>query len=110
MKYTILDNNNLPIAFYSDDIHSVIPEDAIEISEDAWQECINNAGHRQIINGLAIEYVIQLTDEEIQIQKINEAKQYLKDTDYKMTTDYDGDITEVKKLRIDARELIRQHK
>lgn len=54
--------------------------------------------------------IIQLTDEEIIKQKISEAKKYLNSTDYKVAPDYDGDNTEVKKLRKDARELIRLYK
>ena len=39
--------------------------------------------------------------------KIQEAKQYLASTDFKMTADYDQDTTEVRVLRQQARELIR---
>ena len=39
--------------------------------------------------------------------KINEAKKYLIDTDYKMTIDYDKDVAEVKIKRAEAREFIR---
>ena len=40
-------------------------------------------------------------------EKVAEAKQYLVDTDFKMTADYDGDTTEVKIKRAEAREFIR---
>lgn len=39
--------------------------------------------------------------------KVQEYKNYLAATDYKMTADYDKDITEVKELRQEAREYIR---
>lgn len=40
--------------------------------------------------------------------KINEAKAYLTSTDYKMTFDYDKDVTDVKTKRAEARALIRE--
>lgn len=39
--------------------------------------------------------------------KIDEAKAYLASTDYKMTSDYDKDTTDVKAKRAEARALIR---
>ncbi len=53
----------------------------------------------------------EFTEEEIAKQEldkqISEAKQYLEATDFKMTTDYDKDVTEVKIKRAEAREFIR---
>jgi hypothetical protein len=39
--------------------------------------------------------------------KVTEAKAYLEATDFKMTVDYDEDVTEVKLKRQEAREFIR---
>jgi hypothetical protein len=61
MKYTILDANGLPTAFYSDDIHGNIPTDAIEITDEQWLECINNSGHRCFKDGILVPYTITLT-------------------------------------------------
>jgi hypothetical protein len=47
------------------------------------------------------------TNEEITKVKIAEAKAYLEATDFKMTVDYDEDVTEVKLKRQEAREFIR---
>ena len=41
--------------------------------------------------------------------KIKEYKKFLADTDYKMTSDYDKDVTEITALRAEAREYIRSH-
>ena len=38
------------------------------------------------------------------------AKQYLIDTDFKMTVDYDKDVTEIKAKRAEAREFIRANR
>ncbi len=40
-------------------------------------------------------------------KKLEEAKNFLASTDYKMTTDYDQDVTKVTVLRVEAREYIR---
>ena len=56
--------------------------------------------------------IYQPTKEEILYQKINEAKAYLANTDYKMTVDYFATLTEAEQvqltqLRAEAREFIR---
>jgi len=48
-----------------------------------------------------------LTLQQTQDKVIQDAIQYLKNTDYKMTVDYDKDTTEVKLLRQEARNTIR---
>jgi len=46
MKYAIFDKKGLPKAFYSPDVHSNIPDNAIEITDEQWREFINNQGRR----------------------------------------------------------------
>jgi hypothetical protein len=65
MKYTTLDTNGLPTAFYSDDIHGNIPTDARAITDEQWLECINNSGQICFKNGVLIPYTITLTESEI---------------------------------------------
>jgi len=65
MKYTTLDNNGIPMAFYSDDIHTNIPKEAIEITDEQWLECINNQGQRKFVDGILTEYVYAPTKEEL---------------------------------------------
>lgn len=79
MKYAILDTNGLPTAFYSDDIHSNIPQEAIEITNEQWLECINNQGQRAFINGALVTYVPTITPEQAQ-QAISYAIQNMLDT------------------------------
>jgi hypothetical protein len=45
--------------------------------------------------------------EEVKLQKVQEAKQYLLATDFKVLPDYDQDNADVKVKRQEARELIR---
>ena len=114
MKYTTLNENGLPTAFYSDELHLDIPKEAIEITEDQWLECINNNGARQFINGELIEYVYIPTNLEIIAQKVLEAKRYLSLTDFKMLPDYEPkegeDMEVIRVKRAEAREFVRGNK
>ena len=94
---------------------SKIPTPNIEVNEDVWQNAIDN-GHNKVNSDGTTEYFDFRTSEEIEAQnlqsKINEAKKYLSDTDYKMTFDYFATLTkelqdELIRLRSEARELIR---
>ncbi len=42
--------------FYDDKINFVIPEDAVVITEEQWQELLNNQDTRRFINGEVVEY------------------------------------------------------
>jgi len=46
-KYAIFDDKGFPKAFYDDEIHENIPQEAIEITEEQWLEFINNQGRRK---------------------------------------------------------------
>jgi hypothetical protein len=46
-KYTILDENGIPQAFYSSEIHQNIPSNAIPITHEQWLELISNQGQRK---------------------------------------------------------------
>jgi hypothetical protein len=111
MKYAKIDSNGVPIGFYSDDIHSSIPEYTIAITEEQWLECINNQGQRAFVNGGLVEYTHQLTEQETTAQKVQEAISFLNSTEYKFNDDYDRKETaewlELKTKRQEARELIR---
>lgn len=44
----------------------------------------------------------------VDVAKLFEAKDYLESTDFKMTSDYDEDVTEIKAIREAKRALIRE--
>jgi len=46
-KYAVFNELGLPQAFYDSDIHSNIPENAIQITEEQWIEFIQNQGRRR---------------------------------------------------------------
>ena len=83
MKYAHIIDTKL-LGWYDDNIHLEIPTPNIKATEEVWQEAI-------IINANCYEdgkFIIKdfRTDVEIEEQelqsKINEAKQYLRDTDW----------------------------
>lgn len=110
MKYVHIIDNKL-LGWYDDLIHSKIPTPNIQVSDEVWQEAINiNANYYE--NG---EFIVKdfRTAEEIAEQelkaKIAEAKAYLLSTDFKMLSDYDKDVTEIKSKRAEARDFIRDN-
>ena len=58
-------------------------------------------------DGTTVVIDVQANESEAVINKILKYKNYLNDTDFKMTSDYDQDVTEVLELRTEAREFIR---
>ena len=57
MKKAVFDENGLPTAFYSSDIHGDnIPEAAIEITDEQWIEFIEHPGARKWQDGEVVEY------------------------------------------------------
>lgn len=74
MKYMLLGTNGLPTAFYSDDVHSNIPKEAIEITDEQWLECINNSGHRAFVDGALTPYVVVKTFTELKTEKLSQLK------------------------------------
>lgn len=52
MKHAVLDAEGTPLAFYDSAIHGAgIPPEAVEISDDQWQELLDHPGRRRLLNG-----------------------------------------------------------
>lgn len=110
---TQIDRENLVINVSYEEKVLLIPENAIKVSEEDWQEAIN-------INANCYEdgkFIVKdfRTDEEIRKEEINtqlaEAKAYLSSTDFYMTVDKYSELDEVRKVelttkRAEARKLI----
>ena len=64
MKYVTVDEAGFPSSIYSDDIHSNIPDDAIEITEHQWRDLIDNQGMRKVVNGQIVKYEPQVPEPE----------------------------------------------
>jgi hypothetical protein len=91
MKYATLDINGLPTAFYSDDIHDNIPTEAIEITDEQWQECISNQGSRRFVDSALATYIAPVTLEQAQAAKLTELIETY-NTDNQSKIEYMGTI------------------
>lgn len=65
MKYAVIDNKGFPLGFYSEDVHDDIPEEAIEITDEQWQEFLNHQGKRRWDGSKVVEYERVYTDAEL---------------------------------------------
>lgn len=115
--YANVDEKGKLVGWYNTDIHSedAIPTPKIEVTKEAWQNAINN-GHNKVNEDGTTELFDfrskEELDKEINAQKVQEARNYLTKTDFKMTVDYYATLTEVEQLelttkRAEAREFIR---
>lgn len=64
MKYAHIDNNGQLLGWYDKDIHASIPTPNIEVSDDTWQNAINN-NHNKINQDGKTELFDFRTQEEI---------------------------------------------
>lgn len=60
------------IGFYHKDIHAVIPESTVKITDEMWRDCLNNPGKWVIKNGVIIR-APDLTKEQ-QLEKARKIK------------------------------------
>lgn len=114
MKYAHVNENNKLLGWYDDKIHTEIPTPNIEVTQEQWQNAIDN-NHNKINNDGSTEYFDFRTEEEILQQendtKLQEAYKYLSDTDYCFTVDKYAQLTEDRKIELEtkrqeARDLI----
>lgn len=117
MKIAHINENNKLLGWYDKKINTLIPTPNIEVTDEQWQNAINN-GHNKVNSDGTTEFFDFRTKEEILKQefdiKISEAKQYLLSTDYKMTIDYFATMSleqqeELTRLRSEARQFIRDN-
>lgn len=99
MRYLELDENNNIIGVHSESYEHMKMVELEEMETDILGKAL--------IDGKIVDRV--LNDEEVLEQKINEALIYLASTDFKMTSDYDQDVSEVKIKRAQARAFLREH-
>jgi hypothetical protein len=110
MKIAHINNRNELQGWYDEEIHTIIPTPNIEVTEEVWQYAINNSHNKVNEDGTTEVFDFRTEDEVIYQElynKMREAKKYLEDTDFKMTLDYDKDVSEIKVKRAEAREFIR---
>ena len=75
----------------------------MKLDKCTQEEAINKycALRRKYIEKSKIKYELE--------QKLNEAKSYLANIDFKMTSDYDQDTTDIKIKRTEARVFLREN-
>ena len=82
MKYLKL-KDKIVDGFYSKDVHDIIPEDTIEITDELWQELLE-LGQAKLINDKTENFVIEdfevfqypPTEKEILQQELNELEKW----------------------------------
>lgn len=57
MKYAVFDAEGLPTAFYAPEFNYELPTGAVEITDEQWQEFLDNPGHRKFVEGAVVPYV-----------------------------------------------------
>ena len=110
MKIAHINNRNELQGWYDTKIHTIIPTPNIEVTDEQWQIALSNVHNKVNEDGTTERFDFRTEDEVAEQElanKIAEAKKYLSDTDFKMTLDYDKDVSEVKIRRAEAREFIR---
>ena len=110
MKYFSLST----MGFYDNTVRGVVvPDDAIELTDEQYQELYEGQSLTHtigLLNGSLSIVERVITDSDRDQQTLSIQKRYLRETDYMMTTDYDGDpveIAAVKEKRAAARTIIR---
>lgn len=77
MKYAIFNSQGFPQAFYCLSVHGDnIPDEAIKITSQQWQELINHQGEKAYIDGEIVDYIIS-EDERTSNEKKTLEQQYL---------------------------------
>lgn len=55
-KFATIDQNGFPTGFYSEDVNDNIPEIAVEITHEQWDDLLSNAGLRKFEGGVVVPY------------------------------------------------------
>ena len=103
MKYAHIDEKNKLLGWYDSEIHEIIPTPNIKVTEEQWKNSINN-NHNKINNDGTSEHVDFRSDQEKiineNLEKIERAKKYLKETDFYFTVDKYTTLSEDKKVEL----------
>ena len=88
--------------FYDKDVHDIIPEDSVEITDEYWESLLGNEiafdGEKPIIKVYTEE---ELAQQELNT-KLSEAKQYLSSTDFYFTVDKYATLTDDRKFELET--------
>jgi hypothetical protein len=87
MKYAVINNDGTVAGFYSEDIHTHIPEEAVEITDAEWQAYLSNPQIKRFINNKLTDRKISL--EELKVGKLGSLNSLKRE---KLRTDDDEDF------------------
>jgi len=93
------------LGWYDEEIHAEIPVPNIEVTEEQWSKALENGHNHVTIDGVTSAKDFRTASDKI-AEKVSEYMGYLGRTDFKMLADYPKDVTEVIKLRKEARDYI----
>lgn len=83
-KFVVVDEQGLPTAFFDSSIHgNAIPKDAVKITDNQWQEFIDNQGKRKWDGKKVVSHEPVTPQSVIDEQRILEIKESLKNIDLK---------------------------
>ena len=111
MKYVHFDSiNGRILGYYSKDIHEIIPEPNVLITEEEWQTAIDShANHIDEETMVISEVDFRTEDEKVEQERMTTnaiARKYLADTDWYITRKIETGIAvpaEISALRAEAR-------
>ena len=85
MKFAHIDDNNVILGWYSPDVHDVIPEPNVEVTDEQWQVAIEEGHNTVDANGVTSEVELRSQEEAdaAEVRKQNRlARNYLAETDW----------------------------
>lgn len=83
MIYATLDNSGFVTGFYDTSLHGDnIPDNAVEITKEQYDELLNNQGKTALVDGYVIEKEKELSEVEANISNAFKAREYLNSTDW----------------------------
>jgi hypothetical protein len=115
MKYAHINDNNQLLGWYDADIHTTIPTPNIEVTDEVWQDALENNHNKINADGTTELFDFRTFEEKVKQdldEKINEAKRYLSSTDFyyarKLETGKEVPVDVVTK-RIESRTFIQEN-
>jgi hypothetical protein len=68
MKYVLVNNEGRATAFYDTAVHATIPQGAVEITDEQWQDYLSNQNMKRFVNGQVVTR--QKNIEELKAEKL----------------------------------------
>lgn len=86
MKFAHIEGEKL-LGWYDPELHTSIPTPNIEVTDDVWQQAINQGANAYVSGVFTVKNFV--TKEQLNQMRIQELKLFLAKTDYKDLPSYD---------------------